>query len=515
MLDRRVESLARPLRSKRRFMPHFLEAIRIQGLRGIEDLRVDFQYPVTVIAGENASGKSTVLQAAACAYEVPGPSRDDFAPMVQFPQLPRQRERGGEIGRAALSFEYKTPEGRTAMQWLHDRAWERRLNGNGGAQPSRPVNFRAAGSPHALPDPRRLRRLLGGSGEVNADPFSPYQIDLAEQLLPFRYAQVVELSDGYSRVLHAERADGPSYSELQMAAGERAILRLARDLAELRNALILIDEVETSLHPWLQQLLMIQLQQLAVQHDLQVIASTHSPVVLDSVPEDGRIFLQREPGGGVAARDAYRDVVQDALYGRSIESLNVLCEDQAAEGILNGVLDVLRPKHLLGHDSIRIGRDTGADEFPSHARAFKKFAQLFNFVFVLDGDQRTRGIDVRIQEASTRELHILFLPGNGAPEEWVWDVLARDAAEIAAELGTDGAALAIRVQRLDSVYNASSDTAAAIAKSKLFDLADGLDRTTAELCRLVGRREATVPGSPLRTVVAGIEDALAQWRSSG
>ncbi|MDZ4188882.1 MAG: hypothetical protein U1D25_12350 [Hydrogenophaga sp.] len=42
-------------------------------------------FPVTVIAGTNGSGKSTVLLACACAYDVPGAR--DHSPAVLFPKL--------------------------------------------------------------------------------------------------------------------------------------------------------------------------------------------------------------------------------------------------------------------------------------------------------------------------------------------------------------------------------------------------------------------------------------------
>ena len=50
------------------------------------------------------------------------------------------------------------------------------------------------------------------------------------------------------------------------------------------------------------------------------------------------------------------------LYGRSNDALNILCEDDAAEGILQGAFDYLAPRLRLARGSIRIGRDTGADE---------------------------------------------------------------------------------------------------------------------------------------------------------
>lgn len=37
-----------------------LKSIHIQGFRGINDLTVDFQYPITAISGLNGAGKSTV-----------------------------------------------------------------------------------------------------------------------------------------------------------------------------------------------------------------------------------------------------------------------------------------------------------------------------------------------------------------------------------------------------------------------------------------------------------------------
>ena len=43
-------------------------------------------------------------------------------------------------------------------------------------------------------------------------------------------------------------------------------------------------------------------------------------------------------------RPAFRDVVQDALYGRSGDALHLLCEDDAAEGLLHDVFDDLLPR---------------------------------------------------------------------------------------------------------------------------------------------------------------------------
>ena len=79
-----------------------------------------------------------------------------------------------------------------------------------------------------------------------------------------------------------------------MSSGERAILRISKDISGLHDALILIDEVDTGLHPYTQQQVMLELQRIALRQQLQIIVASHSPVVLDSVPPDARIFLDRD-----------------------------------------------------------------------------------------------------------------------------------------------------------------------------------------------------------------------------
>jgi len=515
MIERRFRKLWEDLQGKKPHMPHFLTEIRLDGIRGFDDLRVVFDYPVSVIAGANATGKSTVLFAAACAYKVPGAGPKDYVPSTLFPDYrPKLGERGDETREINIEFDYSTPDGLRSMRWRRTKAWSRSYFGRKGAsQPERLVYLRTLSN---LSNPSEVRGVLSMS-RLNSAPYetpmTASQIEFAHQMLPFRYAEVVDLSSGNKKLLFAAQEGGATYSELHMAAGERAILRLAQEIAQLRGASVLIDEVEAGLHPWVQQLLMLQLQQLALRNDLQIIVTSHSPVVLDAVPPNGRIFLDRDETGQVTVRPPYRDIVQDALYGRSGEALNLLCEDDAAEGVLRGVVDFLQPKLRVRGESIRIGRDTGASEFPMHAKAFGKFGQIQNFVFALDGDKRGSNIEARIREEAGSSVRIFFLPGIGSPEIWVWDRLQQSAGGGASELGIDQTRLATEMNRLDAVYNSASDSPSEIAKSKLHSLADVLHRGVPDICRVVARWEAQRPESEIQTLVEGLEDALHHWRS--
>ncbi len=506
MIERRLRSIWEQLQGKKPHLPQFLSEIRLRGIRGIRDLRIVLDYPVSVIAGGNASGKSTVLFAAACAYQVPGAGVRDFVPSTLFPdfrpRLGRLRDGHDEI---VIEFDYATADGRRAMRWRRSKGWSRSFLGRKNAgQPERQVYLRA--EVRGVPG---MSRLTSAPRET---PMTASQIEFAQQMLPFRYREVVDLGSGTKTLLFAAQKGGAAYSELHMAAGERAILRLAQEIAQLKGALVLIDEIETGLHPWVQQLLMLQLQQLALRNDLQIIVTSHSPVVLDAVPAHGRIFLERHEGGGVSVHPPYRDLVQDALYGRSAAVLNLLGEDEAAEGILQGVFDCLLPRQRIARESVRIGRDTGAGEFPAHATAFRKFGRIENFVFVLDGDKRASGLERRIRERAESDVPVLFLPGDDAPEPWVWAQLRGSAGEQAAELGVAAAELSERMQRLDAIYDSASDRPGAIAKAKLRGLAEPLGRSPADLCRAVARWETDRAESAIQPLVEALQSILLEWR---
>ena len=515
MMARRFRRLWEQLQGKKPHFGHFLNEMGLTGIRGIHDLRVRFDYPVSVIAGGNSTGKTTVLFAAACAYRVPGAGVRDFVPSTLFPDYrPKGAPRADGRQEITFEFDYSTPEGRRSMMWRRGKSWNRSFYGRRGAtQPERAVYLRTLSN---LSNPAEVRGVLSMSRQADSTtetPLTASQIAFAQQMLPFRYQQVVALSAGRKDLLFAEQESGAAYSELHMASGERAILRLSREIAQLRGALVLIDEVEAGLHPWMQRLLLLHLQQLALRNELQVIVTSHSPVVLEAVPPHARVFLERDDDGHVRVRPPYRDLVQNALYGRATDALKFLCEDDAAKGLLRGVLDIVLPRQRIHHESVRVERDTGADEFAGHARAFRKFGAIEEFVFVLDGDQAGRDHTRRIRKAAGRDVPVLFLPGRVAPEIWVWSQLREQADCITGALPLAPADVVAQMDKLNAIYDNASDSAGEIAKNKMRELAEALGSTTPEICRIVARAEADREASDIQPLIAGIEDAFIAWRA--
>ena len=518
MIERPLQELWGNLQGKKPHLPHFLSEIRLDGIRGFNNLRVVFDYPVSVIAGGNTTGKSTVLFAAACAYKVPGAGVKDYVPSTLFPDYrPKFGERTDIRNTVTIDFNYLTLDGPLSMRWRRAKGWNRSFLGRKNAsQPERELYLRTLSN---LSNPSEVRSVLNMSrlkSQPEETPLTAAQIEFAHQMLPFRYSEVVDLSDGKKNLLFAAQEGGAAYSELHMAAGERAILRLSQEITQLNGALVLIDEVEAGLHPWVQQLLMLHLQQLALRNDLQIIVTSHSPIVLDSVPLNGKIFLDRDDlSGEVVVRPAYRDLIQNALYGRSNETFKLLCEDEIAEGILEGVFDFLLPQERIKWESVQIGRDTGASEFPMHARALSKFGQIQDTVFILDGDQRDREIEGEIKDAAGRgvNISILFLPGKESPESWLWDRLKTIRSDVVIEqLGIDRRGLSTTMNQLDAIYDSASDSPSEISKNKFRSLSESLHRDTSEICRIVARLEAEQEESDIQPLVNDLRGILRQWR---
>jgi predicted ATPase len=497
------------LRAKKPRMVQFLESVQIKNLRGINDLQVNFGYPVTVVAGPNGCGKSTVLFSCACAYDVPG--KRDYSPAVLFPGLKAKFAPEVSDVQGDTSFEYYFVDHgqRLGMAWRRSKSWSKSFMGRkNGRQPARALYLRTLAN---LTSPSEVRSILQIGNQVfDSNDIDADLIAFAHKVLPFKYRGLKLLTLKDKELLFADREGATTpYSEFHMSAGERALLRISKDISRLNNALILIDEIEAGLHPYTQQQVMLELQRLALRNNLQIIVTSHSSVILESVPPEGRVFLERT-ADNVTVQPPYRDIFQRAFYGRAQNQLSVLCEDSVAEALIWGVLDRINPDLQLTHDSITVGRDTGKDQFAQHVEALGKFNLLDEFVFVLDGDARAvEGQIVQTASKFNRFVKPLFLPGNAPPEEWIYQSLENKSATYSERLSSPH--LADLLQQLRQQFDGASDKPTNISKARYATLADSLQRTPEEIARLVGYSESAA--GEMRIFANELKQAVIDWRS--
>lgn len=511
------------LRAQQSSRANVLEEVYVHNLRGIQDLRIRFPFSVSVLAGPNGCGKTSVLFALGCAYKVPGAGIRDFTPASLFPEFrPQtiQEARYTDAREAAeITFAYVSNDERVQMKWARSSGkWNRSFFGRPkGSQPIREVYLRTLSN---LSNPSEVRSVL----QVARQKFQSEEVDssliaFAQRILSFRYTKLSKLTSGARELLFAERelgsggGDAARYSEFHMSAGERSVLRLSMRLSKLKSALVLIDEIEAGLHPYTQQALMLELERLALRNDLQIVVTTHSPVVIDSVPEEARVFLDRIDDR-VIRKNPYRDVIQKALYGQSQDALKILCEDEEAEGLVRGFLDHFGPElDFLQHD-IEVGRDTGKDEFLNHLETFGRFRQISDYLMILDGDGRdlVDKLTARAQGLG-QAVNVLCLPSAQPPEVWAWRTIRNHISDYAPLLGLQEERLRADMQQIEDLYSAATDKASQIAKNKLSSLGDRCSRQPGGIMRLVGRQEASREAGESFEFGTQLLEAIRNWRS--
>ncbi len=517
MLEREFKRIWEQLRAEKGSRNTFLEEVHIRGIRGISDLRVPFSYPVTVIAGPNACGKSTVLFSLACAYK-------KYTPAMVFPDFRSEHSKLRDISdQTELSYSYlhdgkrlrmllKRDQGRTSKD---SHRWRKSFFGEKEKrQPERFVYLRTLAN---LTNPSEVRNILQiGRSKLDSEEIDAALLALAHRILPFRYdaLQILTSKNGKD-ILFAKREEEQycAYSEFHMSAGERAILRLSKDISLQENALVLIDEIEAGLHPYTQQQLMLELQRFSLRKKLQIVITTHSLAVLDSGPPEGRIILERSEKN-VVRRPNYRDIIQKAFYGVSNDKLSILCEDTVSEGLIRGIFDNLNIELDLQHRDIDISRDTGKDEFPLHAKALAQFKLIDNFIFVLDGDARDTEAKIRdAVQLSGQVPTILFLPTNQVPEVWIWDIIKKYTDEYSELFKLKD--LRREIQRLDQLFESATDKPGNIAKNKFFNFCEEfLKRDSGEVCRIIGRKEGKEIRGNMYELVTSIRETVNRWRTA-
>ena len=514
LIERQLNDAWNALRAQNTQRTNALTEVRIRNLRGIRNLPVPFAYPVCVLAGPNGCGKSTVLFACACAYNVAGRGRD-FVPTSLFPNFTG----GGTSLEASpeateIEFHYLDEGERVSMMWKRGKAWNRSFMGRKNArQPKRLLYLRTLAN---LTSPSEVRSLLQlARKELHTEQLTEDLLLFAHRVLPRRYRSLSRITAQSKDLLFAELegASAARYSEFHMSAGERAILRISKDISNLHDALILIDEVEAGLHPYTQQQAMLEFQRIALRNNLQIIVASHSPVVLDSVPPEAQVFLDRDEDTAEVRRvPIYRDILQKALYGRSRDQLSILCEDQVAEGLLQGFLDIMNVKLGLRHDDFIIGRDTGRDEFPGHIRTLGKFGKLADFLLILDGD--SRHLEAQLKSTASeygQAVQPLFLPGNGPPEAWIWQVLDKHRDGYAPLLGIAPDTMEQRMRSIrqmvdGAVYQQNPD------KNALEAFSNEMNRTVPDTARVIGQQEAQRSHGDAAAFLAQLQEQITAWR---
>jgi predicted ATPase len=373
--------------------PKRLEWIEITGIRGWTGQRIDLDFPIVSIVGENGVGKSTVLQAMASLY------KGEFFASQFFPDTPWDEVRGATI-RASIR------EGDKGSEISSVRKPTNRWRGN----PER--NERIS----EYIDLRRIQPIAARTGyarlakpqnkESGFEAFDEATLDRLSHVLARRYekAKLATTEFDETRAIPVLQRDGSIFSGFHGGAGETAMTELLKRRMQ-KYSIVLIDEVETSLHPRVQRRLLRDLANLCKETESQVVLTTHSPYVLSELPAKARIYIMDGSAGkqiikGVSPEFAMTKMDEDPHPEADIYTEDIRSADLLREIIISQDRDLIGRVQFVPFGAASVGRALGQmlNNFPRPSLVF------------LDGDQSS-------------SVGCFLLPGGDAPERVVFEGL--------------------------------------------------------------------------------------------
>ena len=266
----------------------FIKSIKITNIHGWTGQEMQFNFPVVAVVGENGIGKSTFLKAAICAYN--NQAGKTFYPSKMF--ISTQWD-GAALSGASIEYTVRLGDSYRNLKWKKTQDWGFSPKGK---KPKRNTYFLDISRTLPLDATAGYAKIAmtanaeaGNGYTLNENSLRDLSFVLGQEYINARFTgtninanrEVGLLTKNYGEI-----------SQFHQGAGEDTMLDLFKLLQEIPTySLLVIDEVESSLHPQAQRRLVRYLLKLARTKKLQIILSTHSPFVLEELPLQARIML--------------------------------------------------------------------------------------------------------------------------------------------------------------------------------------------------------------------------------
>ena len=264
--------------------------------------------------------------------------------------------------------------------------------------------------------------------EISATPFDKTRLSRFSQImgLPFDAARMA-LTDAHpKRDVAVFTAQRTTYSGYHAGGGQTTIAEFLRVDPD-QYGLVLIDEIETSLHPRAQRRLIRDLAELCRERELQIIVTTHSPYVLAELPLEARLYLMQGQSGRHVMTGVSPEFAMTRMDEYPHPECEIYVEDQRAQTLLREIIvahsrGLVERCSMIPFGAANVGRALGL--MVSQGR-FPRPSCVF-----LDGDQ-------------AESPGCLLLPGGDAPEPIVFSELQKIGwGKVAERTGREYAELA-------------------------------------------------------------------------
>lgn len=230
------------------------------------------------------------------------------------------------------------------------------------------------------------QRILEGGEELSTSELQAVSKILGKEYKRIRLVKHDYFeAEGYTATLETNHQ---MYSEAFAGSGEFAVIMLVRGISRAPLAsLILLDEPETSLHPGAQRELMRFIAHHCVTRQHQVVLATHSPTMVEDLPDCSRKLLNiRQADGRIEVASQTATIAQAfSRLGGTFSKNSIIVEDELARE------SVLASARSLGQDFLET---LDVKFIPGGAQSIIANQVLSSALinsqctFLFDGDQR-------------------------------------------------------------------------------------------------------------------------------
>lgn len=354
-----------------------LQKLVIENFRALNNVEVDFGDHITVVCGKNGTSKSSILGIAAQIFSFEKDYSKNEA--LSFRQIAGGSFKSQYSEHFRISEKFDVPGSMTVNIELHDGYSDqaataklelmKRKSTRGNTLP-RPVvrnNSTASGSsntsrnfthPVIFLSLKRLYPIADRKYEISDFEYLKKHkqefIKLTNELLN-RGSSVATGTDGTisSAVAHGDNYDHESVSAGEDNAGQiilalMSFRKLQEEYPDYRGGLLLIDEADAGLFPTAQVNLLKMLDRECKKLNLQVVMTSHSPVLIEYAFEQSQhpyrrryrtVYLSNTYGDVQVMQDwSWAKISADintktiaAASGASLPRINVYSEDKEAE----------------------------------------------------------------------------------------------------------------------------------------------------------------------------------------
>lgn len=383
----------------------FINSIKIDNIHGWNGQEIKFKFPIVAIVGENGIGKSTFLKAAVCAYQ--NRIGDTFYPSKMFMST---RWDEGALSNATIVYNVRTGNELKTLKWKKTNDWGFSPKTS---KPERPVYFLDISRTLPLDATAGYAKIAktateeaGRGVELNQDYLENLSYVLGQSYSRARFTGTNVSANREVGLLTNQCGE---ISQFHQGAGEDSMLDIFKLLQSIpEQALLVIDEVENSLHPQAQRRFIKYLLKLTRVKKLQIILSTHSPFVLEELPPIARIMLVKLSDRKDILYEVTTEYALSTIDDVAHPELHVYLEDVEAISIFWAIIKNRRP-----------------DCYSDYCKKIKTIAVgSYSIVNTLDSLGKTNKLPMRslsIIDGDKKADHpnCLALPGNAAPERKV------------------------------------------------------------------------------------------------